>query len=134
MKIKGLKNEILKTLKSFFLVVAGTLILSFAAAVFIIPFDLVVGGVSSIAILIEKLLPKDYLTTDMLVFILTWSLFFLGFVILGKGFAVKTFISTVIYPLGISLFTKLVSPSVLGGFFCLAETRYANIALSLIHI
>ncbi len=131
MKIKGLKNEILKTLKNFFLVVAGTLILSFAAAVFIIPFDLVVGGVSSIAILIEKLLPEDYLTTDMLVFILTWSLFFLGLVILGKGFAVKTFISTVIYPLGISLFTKLVSPGVLGGFFCLAETRYANIAVIL---
>ncbi len=115
------KADILRILKNFGLVVLGTLILSLGSAVFIIPFDLVAGGVSGIAIVINSLLPPDIISIDVIVAIITWLLFFVGLFALGRDFAMKTLISTIIYPVGITLFTGLLSPDVLGGFFNLAS-------------
>ncbi len=131
MKNRKLKTETLKNFKNILLVATGTLILSFGTAIFIIPFDLVVGGVSSMAILIDKLLPFEYITVDMLIFFITWSLFLLGLIVLGRNFALKTLISAIIYPIGISIFSKLVSGEVFGGFFCLKATEYTHIAVIL---
>ena len=47
------KSDILNTAKNTALVVIGTLILAFGTAVFIIPFDLIVGGMSGFAIVID---------------------------------------------------------------------------------
>ncbi|MBQ4563649.1 MAG: YitT family protein [Lachnospiraceae bacterium] len=118
-------------LKNLFLVVAGTLILSLGTALFIIPFDLVVGGISSIAIILNQLLSIPFLTTDFLITIVTWSLFFIGLFALGKNFALKTLVSSIVYPLGFSLFSKLADPDVLNGMFCLSQSRYSEIAILL---
>jgi len=118
-------------LKNLFLVVAGTLILSLGTALFIIPFDLVVGGISSIAIILNQLLSIPFLTTDFLITIVTWSLFFIGLFALGKNFALKTLVSSIVYPLGVSLFSKLADPDVLNGMFCLSQSRYSEIAILL---
>jgi uncharacterized membrane-anchored protein YitT (DUF2179 family) len=105
--------------------------LSFGTSVFILPFDLVTGGVSGIAIVLDKILPFEFLSIDIIVTVLTWVLFLLGLFILGKNFAVKTLVSTVIYPLGVSLFIKLTDPSFLNGFFCLQASEYSEISLIL---
>ena len=55
------KRDVFKTAKNFLLVVAGTVVLAFGTSVFILPFDLVVGGISSYAIIIDKLIPFDIL-------------------------------------------------------------------------
>jgi uncharacterized membrane-anchored protein YitT (DUF2179 family) len=107
MRTKFTKPEILTALKNIFLVIVGTLILSFGAAIFIIPFDLVTGGISGIAIILNKVIPIEFLTVDVIITITTWLLFFAGLFILGKSFALKTLISTIIYPIGVSLFMKL---------------------------
>ncbi|MBQ9086054.1 MAG: YitT family protein [Clostridia bacterium] len=117
-------------IKNFLLVIVGTLILAFGTAIFILPFDLMVGGISSYAILAKKLISVEWLTIDLVITILTWGLFFLGLLVLGKDFALKTLISTVVYPIGISLFLRLNDPAVLGGFFCM--TNHPNSDLSLI--
>ena len=117
-------------IKKYFLVVLGTLILSFGTAIFILPFELIVGGISSYAILIGHWVDAAWLTVDLLVAILSWGTFFVGWLILGRDFAIKTLISALVYPVGISLFLRLGSPEVLGGFFCM--TQHPNGDLSLI--
>ncbi len=126
-----MKKNSIAVLKNISLVLAGTLIISFATAVFVVPFDLVVGGISSIAIILHKLIPSDLITLDLLISVITWGLFTLGLVILGRRFAAKTLLSAIIYPIGFSLFSKLLDPDVLGGIFCLQLSRFSSIAVLL---
>ena len=119
----------MSTAKNTSLVVIGTLILAFGTAVFIIPFDLVVGGMSGFAIIIDKLLPFEFVTVDLIITVMTWSLFLLGFIVLGKGFAAKTLISAVIYPPFITIFSKLVDPDMFGGIFYLQSSPHKDLVL-----
>ncbi len=123
------KYEFLPILKNIGLTILGTLILAFGTAVFIIPFDLVVGGMSGFAIVIDKVVPFEFVTVDLLITIMTWSLFLVGFLVLGKSFAAKTLISTIIYPPFITLFSKLASPNVLNGVFYLENSPHGDIVL-----
>ena len=125
------KAEWRMILKNLILTVVGTLILSAGTAIFIIPFDLVAGGVSGLAIVIKQLLPIEWISIDLIVTVLTWSLFFVGLFALGKGFALKTLISSVVYPLGVSLFLRLAEPDAFGGFFSLQASAHSDIALLL---
>ena len=109
-------------LKNMGLVVVGTLILAFGTALFILPFDLVCGGISSIAIILNNLLGVDFISIDTLITIITWTLFFIGLIFLDKNFALKTLISTIVYPIGISLFSKLYDPQFMNGIFCIDQS------------
>ncbi len=126
-----MKNKLLSKAKNIALVVLGTLSLAFGTAVFILPFDLVVGGMSGLAISLHRLIPVGFLTVDRWIFLLTWGLFLLGWLLFGKGFAAKTLLSSALYPLAISLFSRLASPTALGGFFYLPAGNYPQIAMLL---
>ncbi len=123
--------------KNIILVIVGTLILSFGTSLFLMEFDLVAGGISGIAIVLDHIISEyipslRFITINMLVAAVTWILFFIGLAVLGKSFALKTLLSTVIYPLGIALFSKLADPNVLRGFFYLkGYESYGQIALVL---
>ena len=125
------KAEIISLFKNILLVIAGTLVLAFVTAVFILPFDLVTGGVSGIAIVLDKVISLEFVTVDRLVTVITWLLYFIGWLVLGKNFAMKTLISSIIYPLGVSLFMRLATPEFLGGFFDLQASEYSEISLIL---
>ena len=127
--MKITKKEAWKQIRNVLLIVAGTLILAFGTSVFLLPFNLVAGGMSGLAIVVYELIPWDFITVDLIIAILTWGLFFLGFLIFGKGFAAKTLISAIVYPIGTSLFLKLTDPGVLGGLFCLKESGYTELPL-----
>ena len=127
-KIKYTKAELLLQLKNLLLVVAGTLILAFGCAVFVVPFNLVTGGVTGISIIINEII-AGAIPIDLVIGIITWGLFFLGLIVLGWDFALKTLVSTIIYPIAISLFMRLVAPDVLGGILHLASSPHADIAL-----
>ena len=136
---KYTKTDILLQLKNFGLVLAGTLVLAFGCAIFLEPPQFVAGGVTGLSIVIQGLANVEYVDLpllgsveliDVLVFAITWVLFFFGLIFLGKDFALKTLISTIFYPLGFSLFGKLVDPNVLGGFFDIfGKPEYASISL-----
>ena len=96
MKISFDKKTFLTSLKNVSLVVLGTALLALGFAVFMIPYDLVAGGVTGIAIIAENLIPLDFVTVDFAVTLLTWLIFFLGFIFLGKSFSMKTLISTIV--------------------------------------
>ena len=50
-----MKKIILFNIKNILLVVVGTLLISFATSAFILPNDLVIGGVSGIAVILFKM-------------------------------------------------------------------------------
>ena len=129
--MKLTREELLLVLKNTLFVVAGTLILAFGTSIFLFPMNIVSGGVSGLSIIIKLLIPWEIITVDMIVFVLTWVMFFVGLFVLGKAFALKTLLSAIVYPLAVSLFLRLVDPSVLNGFFCLTENPHKDLALIL---
>ena len=124
-------KNLLSTLKNILLVLLGTASIAFGTAVFMIPFDLVAGGMTGLAIVIDKLIPIELVTVDLIITVLTWAFFFLGLILLGRSFALKTLISTITYPPLVSLFMHLADPDVLGGYFYLAGNGHSEIAFVL---
>ena len=130
MNIKISKRDMLTYMKNIIIMIIGTAILAFGTAIFIVPFDLVTGGVSGMAIVLEKLIPFD-LSVDFYITLITWVLFFLGLFFLGKGFAIKTLLSTVFYPWLFTVFYNLVEYKTFNGLFVLQNTEYHDIAVLL---
>lgn len=126
--MKHSKKEILHFLRNILLIILGSAILGAGVGIFIVPFDLVTGGVAGLSIVVQKLIP--ILSVDVYVTIITWLLFFVGLFALGKSFALKTLISSIVYPLALSLSSRLVTPDVLNGFFYLKG--YANQEISIL--
>ena len=121
------RDNIKPLIKNIGLTVLGTIILALGTAVFIIPFDLVCGGMSGLAIVINHIFPS--LPIDLIITVLTWSLFLLGLLVLGKNFALQTLISAIVYPPAISILTKLANPNFLGGILYLKGTTHPDIAV-----
>lgn len=130
MTFKVSKHDVLNYIKNLILVIFGTAVLAFGTAVFIVPFDLVTGGVSGLAIVLEKIVPFA-LSIDFYITALTWILFFLGLIFLGRGFAIKTLLSTVFYPVLFTLFYNLVENQSFGGLLVLQNSAYNEIAVLL---
>ena len=122
------KKRWLLFLKNNALVILGTLVLAFGTGFFLIPFDLVTGGVSGLGIVLAHLLSPIALLSgigaDVYASILVWIFFIIGFFTLGRSFAAKTLVSTLVYPFALSLATSLVDSNFLSGFFNLASDRY----------
>ena len=140
MKMKLAKEDLLSKAKNLGLVILGTLVLAFGCSIFIVPFELVSGGVTGLSIVIDNILRLgpvnipflgEIPSIDIIVAIITWGLFFLGLAFLGWDFSIKTLTSTIIYPIALPLFSLLVSPNVLNGVFYLAGSEYAGIAIIL---
>ena len=123
------RNNAYYIAKNILLTVLGTLILAFGTALFVLPYDLITGGVSGLAIIFSHLVPS--ITTEIWIAILTWSMFVLGLIVLGRAFALKTLISSIVYPLGVALFSPLVSAQCLGGFFNLSLGSFSDISVLL---
>ena len=119
------------TFKNIGLVVLGTLILSFGTSVFLLPFNLVTGGIPGLSLVISNFISIEWLTVDIIVTILTWSLYLIGFIAIGKSFAAKTLISALVYPVGVSIFMRLASSDFLNGFFDLSSHAHTQLALIL---
>ena len=116
------RREILSLIKNAGLVVLGSIILAFGFAVFLVPYDLIIGGIDGIAIVLVQGFKLDFISFDVWVLILTWGLFFLGLIFLGKDFAFKTLISAIVFPPAQSIFLKIMHAEVFGDFFVIAES------------
>lgn len=71
---------------------------------FILPNGIINGGTSGISLIVQAIFG---INPEIMIFILCWSLFFVGMVILGKDFALKTLLSTFLYPVFVSLLTNI---------------------------
>ena len=82
--------------KEYFMIALGTLIMSAGVYYFLVPDNLVTGGVSGLAIVIHSIIP---LPVSAITFILNAVLLIVGFIFLGKEFGIKTIYSTVLFSL-----------------------------------
>ena len=133
MRLKFSKRDLLAQYKNILMILLGTAVLSFGTAIFLVPFDLVTGGISGLGIVLNEILPFDF-TIDFYLTVLTWLLFLLGLIFLGANFALKTLISTIFYPIFFSFFYALVEYRVWNGLFVLQNSEYHEIAVLLASI
>ena len=131
MKIKMTKADLLKSAKHIALIIVGTLILALGTSLFMLPYDLVTGGISGYAIVLSQIIPPEILTVEVIITILTWVTFFLGLIFLGKTFAMKTLVSTIVYPIGVAIFSNITNPEFMGGFFNLQLSQHSGVGVLL---
>ena len=86
-------------------VLLGNAMLAFAVCAFVVPYGIMLGGSSGIALTVQYFLPN--LPLSVITAIGNILLFFLGWIFLGKKFALTTLLSTVIYPLELAVFELL---------------------------
>ena len=86
------------------LILIGNLVLAFAVGVFILPYNILSGGVAGFAVVFDSLLGLD---KELVVNFLVIILFLIGWLVLGKEFALKTVLSSISYPIFLSLIIKL---------------------------
>lgn len=85
-----------KYLKEYALVILGNIVLAIGVGCIIIPGDILTGGVSGIAIAVS---PIMHIPAEYIIYVLQIVFFIFGYLILGKHFAAKTLLSTIVYPI-----------------------------------
>ena len=82
------------------MIVLGNLAIAIGVSFFILPSNILSGGVAGIAVALE---PVFHIEPRLVINGLTIGLYILGAVLLGKQFALKSFVSTIVYPLFITV-------------------------------
>ena len=95
-----------ETLRDLAWILAGNITLAIGVAWFILPNNVLTGGLAGVAIALEPLI---HVTPEIVINVLTVVLFVAGSFILGKKFAMKTILSTICYPLFLSLLSFLAA-------------------------
>ncbi len=99
-----------KIIRDMFFLLFGTFLLAFSVGFFLIPYDILSGGVAGIAIVLKAFVP---LPAELLANGLVIGLFFIGWIFLGNKFAVKTVVSSFAYPIFLTATVLLVEPPVI---------------------
>ena len=94
--------QLKRSAKDVAIVILGNLVLAAGVAFFIVPNNILAGGVAGVAV---ALAPVLNVSITLIINVLTVILFLVGMLILGKNFAIKTLLSTILYPSFLSLFT-----------------------------
>ena len=93
---KPTRERVLRFIRDTFFVLIGTFILAIGTELFIIPAGLVTGGVSGIAVIFQY--ANIMIDAEVLIAIISWTLFFIGLLFLGWRFSLQTLCSTITYP------------------------------------
>lgn len=94
----------MKRLEMLLYILAGNILLAFAVCAFVVPNGFMLGGSTGIALVLRRLIPAP---VSLLTAAINVSLFLLGYVFLGKTFAMTSLCSTVIYPVILRIFETL---------------------------
>lgn len=97
-------------LRNALIVLIGNLIYAIGVALFILPSGLITGGTTGIALIMNH---SFGITVSGFVGIFNVAMFIIGFLLLGKEFALTTLISTFAYPALLSLMQKIIGSFVL---------------------
>ncbi len=84
----------------------GVIVMSFGFYFFLLPLNLVIGGVMGISVLIQ-----DYIPVSTFIFIANVVLLLIGLVVLGKVFFMKTIYATLLSPLILWILEQTIDPN-----------------------
>ena len=91
-----MKNIQLKHVKKLLLIIFGNYLLALAVGAFILPYEILSGGVAGLAIALKPIIPLD---PKIIIDALVIGMFVLGALVLGKRFAISTALSSILYPI-----------------------------------
>jgi uncharacterized membrane-anchored protein YitT (DUF2179 family) len=89
-----------KHLKEYFFITLGVFAMGAGFYYFMVPYNLITGGVGGLSIVIEPYVPFNVV---FIVYLLNIGLLILGLVVYGMGFFTKTVYGSIIYPVSISV-------------------------------
>ncbi len=89
-----------KSLETIICVLLGNIALAVAVGAFIVPHGIITGGSTGIALTMNHYIKGNL---SVMIFIVNILLFILGTIVLGKKFALTTLVSTVVYPVFLSI-------------------------------
>ncbi len=95
-----MKTNWRKSLETIISVLLGNVFLAVAVAAFIVPHGIIMGGATGVALTINHYVDGNL---SVVIFIVNMVLFVLGTFVLGKKFALTTLISTIVYPVFLSV-------------------------------
>ncbi|MBQ8275646.1 MAG: YitT family protein [Clostridia bacterium] len=99
-----------RTIKSILFVVLGNLLHALAVTLFLLPSGLVTGGTTGIALIINHLWD---ISISGFVLIFNVIMLLVGWIVLGKGFAMTTLASSFLYPFFLELCKRIIGDVVL---------------------
>jgi uncharacterized membrane-anchored protein YitT (DUF2179 family) len=86
-------------------ILIGNTLLAFGICAFVVPNGIMLGGSTGITLAIQQLIPEMRLS--VISAFINVSLFLLGYIFLGKKFAVTSLLSTIIFPIILAVFEML---------------------------
>ena len=103
------KIKISERIINIILILLGSSLVALSNSIFIVPFNLVKGGMTSVAMMISNLLYPltNSNTTDIVLWIINIGLWFVALFFIGKKFAMSTLVGTIGYSVFMSLFLRL---------------------------
>ncbi len=113
-------------INGLFMILLGNFIVACSVSFFILPNDILTGGVAGVSVALKPIIP---INPVIMIDILTVGLFVVGAFLLGKRFAMKSIISTICYPACITILSYIVTLFPKGTFVMPAyvATIYAGV-------
>ncbi len=97
-----------KIIKETFIVLIGNFILAVAVGLFLLPNDILTGGIAGVAVLMSPFISID---TSVIVMFLSVGLLLVGWIFLGTKFMLTTCLSSIIYPFFLMIIERVIVPS-----------------------
>jgi uncharacterized membrane-anchored protein YitT (DUF2179 family) len=86
------------------LITLGIFLMAAGFYYFMVPYNLITGGIGGLAIVIQELFQFDVL---VLVYVFNVSLLLLGWLVYGTSFFLKTILGSLVYPVALTMFALL---------------------------
>ena len=98
-------------------IIVGSLSLAFGTIIFLVKLNFISGGLSGIAIIIQRIIGPTPDITDIIITASTWLLWLVGLILGGKAFAFRTLLASIFYPIFYTMFTRIPAFETLGDAF-----------------
>ncbi|MGX8851873.1 YitT family protein [Amedibacillus sp. YH-ame10] len=95
-----MKFNLKENITEIITIIIGNLVIAAGVSFFVLPLNILSGGVAGISIALK---PIFHLEPTIVINVLTIGLYIAGAIFLGKRFALKTIVSTIVYPLFITI-------------------------------
>lgn len=97
-------KKLMERMRSYLMIALGTALTAAAFGLIVLPQGLAAGGITGLSVLLSRVLP---LPVSAIVFALNAGLFLLGWACVGRDFAFKTLLVSLLFPVLLELFQRL---------------------------
>lgn len=97
-------QKLMERMRSYLMIALGTALTAAAFGLIVLPQGLAAGGITGLSVLLSRVLP---LPVSAIVFVLNAGLFLLGWACVGRDFAFKTLLVSLLFPVLLELFQRL---------------------------